>query len=93
MRDSETKNGFLYTHTDLLHGERMNFTVLALFIIVVKNVLHGNILHLKHSALFRFPNNQKSIHPGVVEVGEIKGSLTRDFRSQVFFMNQCPPGP
>ena len=23
----------------------------------------------------------------------IKGSLTRDFRLQVFFMNQCPPGP
>jgi hypothetical protein len=22
-----------------------------------------------------------------------KGSLTRDFRLQVFFMNQCPPGP
>jgi hypothetical protein len=21
-----------------------------------------------------------------------KGSLTRDFRLQVFFMNQCPPG-
>ncbi len=23
----------------------------------------------------------------------ITGSLTRDFRLQVFFMNQCPPGP
>ncbi len=23
----------------------------------------------------------------------LKGSLTRDFRLQVFFMNQCPPGP
>ena len=23
----------------------------------------------------------------------VKGSLTRDFRSQFFFMNQCPPGP
>ncbi len=23
----------------------------------------------------------------------IKGSLTRDFRSKFFFMNQCPPGP
>ncbi len=23
----------------------------------------------------------------------IKGSLTRDFRSQVFFMNQYPQGP
>ncbi len=23
----------------------------------------------------------------------LKGSLTRDFRSQFFFMNQCPPGP
>jgi hypothetical protein len=23
----------------------------------------------------------------------VKGSLTRDFRLQVFFMNQCPPGP
>ncbi len=23
----------------------------------------------------------------------LKGSLTRDFRAQVFFMNQCPPGP
>jgi hypothetical protein len=22
-----------------------------------------------------------------------KGSLTRDFRLQVFFMKQCPPGP
>ena len=22
-----------------------------------------------------------------------KGSLTRDFRSHFFFMNQCPPGP
>ncbi len=22
-----------------------------------------------------------------------KGSLTRDFRSQFYFMNQCPPGP
>jgi hypothetical protein len=22
-----------------------------------------------------------------------EGSLTRDFRLQVFFMNQCPPGP
>jgi hypothetical protein len=25
--------------------------------------------------------------------GLLKGSLTRDFRLQVFFMNQCPPGP
>ncbi len=24
---------------------------------------------------------------------DFKGSLTRDFRRQVFFMNQCPPGP
>jgi hypothetical protein len=24
---------------------------------------------------------------------QLKGSLTRDFRLQVFFMNQCPPGP
>jgi hypothetical protein len=24
---------------------------------------------------------------------QIKGSLTRDFRLQVFFMNQCPPDP
>jgi hypothetical protein len=24
--------------------------------------------------------------------GTLKGSLTRDFRLQVFFMNQCPPG-
>ncbi len=23
----------------------------------------------------------------------VKGSLTRDFRLQVFFMNQCPRGP
>ncbi len=23
----------------------------------------------------------------------LKGSLTRDFRAQVFFMSQCPPGP
>ena len=23
----------------------------------------------------------------------IKGSLTRDFRAQVFFMNHCLPGP
>ncbi len=23
----------------------------------------------------------------------LKGSLTQDFRLQVFFMNQCPPGP
>ncbi len=23
----------------------------------------------------------------------VKGSLTRDFRLQVFFMNQCPPSP
>jgi hypothetical protein len=23
----------------------------------------------------------------------VKGSLTRDFRSHFFFMNQCPPGP
>ncbi len=26
-------------------------------------------------------------------VKKIKGSLTRDFRLQVFFVNQCPPGP
>jgi hypothetical protein len=25
--------------------------------------------------------------------GSLKGSLTRYFRLQVFFMNQCPPGP
>jgi hypothetical protein len=25
-------------------------------------------------------------------MGLIKGSLTRDFRLQVFFINQCPPG-
>ncbi len=24
---------------------------------------------------------------------QLKGSLTRDFRLQVFFVNQCPPGP
>ncbi len=28
-----------------------------------------------------------------IESSCIKGSLTRDFRSQVFFMNECPPGP
>jgi hypothetical protein len=28
-----------------------------------------------------------------VSFAELKGSLTRDFRSQFFFMNQCPPGP
>jgi len=27
------------------------------------------------------------------EATGFKGSLTRDFRIQVFFMNQCPPGP
>jgi hypothetical protein len=26
-------------------------------------------------------------------LSEVKGSLTRDFRLHVFFMNQCPPGP
>jgi hypothetical protein len=24
---------------------------------------------------------------------DVKGSLTREFRLQVFFINQCPPGP
>ncbi len=24
---------------------------------------------------------------------DVKGSLTRDFRHQIFFINQCPPGP
>jgi hypothetical protein len=24
---------------------------------------------------------------------QVKGSLTRDFRLQVFFVNQCPAGP
>ncbi len=24
---------------------------------------------------------------------DLKGSLTRDFRLQFFFINQCPPGP
>ena len=28
-----------------------------------------------------------------VQFNLIKWSLTRDFRSQFFFMNQCPPGP
>jgi hypothetical protein len=28
-----------------------------------------------------------------VQLCHIKGSLTRDFRALVFFMNQCPPGP
>ncbi len=54
----------------------MNFTVSTLFIIFVIKVLHGNILHLKHSALFPFPNIQKSMHPGVGEVGESKRSTT-----------------
>ncbi len=27
-----------------------------------------------------------------IPIAIIKGSLTRDFRLQVFFMNQCPPG-
>ncbi len=26
-------------------------------------------------------------------IHNLKGSLTRDFRLQVFFMHQCPPGP
>ncbi len=28
-----------------------------------------------------------------VENSCVKGSLTRDFRLQVFFINQCPSGP
>ncbi len=28
----------------------------------------------------------------MVDRQKFKGSLTRDFRLQVFFMNQCPPG-
>jgi hypothetical protein len=27
------------------------------------------------------------------EVNDLKGSLTRDFRHQILFINQCPPGP
>jgi hypothetical protein len=33
-----------------------------------------------------------SMHALVGTDINIKGSLTRDFRLQVFFMNQCPPG-
>jgi hypothetical protein len=33
---------------------------------------------------------QQELKPIVIT---FKGSLTRDFQLQVFFMNQCPPGP
>jgi hypothetical protein len=41
-------------------------------------------------------SKKKSVHllEGTMNLfEELKGSLTRDFRLQVFFMNQCPPGP
>jgi hypothetical protein len=38
-------------------------------------------------------NNCKSALPNEFSAMSIKESLTRDFRFQVFFMKQCPPGP
>jgi hypothetical protein len=31
-------------------------------------------------------------HGGRILPNQFKGSVTRDFRLQVFFLNQCPPG-
>jgi hypothetical protein len=38
---------------------------------------------------FFFKNSTVIYH----KIQNFKGSLTRDFRLQVFFINQCPPGP
>jgi hypothetical protein len=35
----------------------------------------------------------KKFLTGILTNFQFKGSLTQDFRLQVFFMNQCPPGP
>jgi hypothetical protein len=32
-------------------------------------------------------------HPQYLIISSFKGSLTRDFRLQVFFLNQSPSGP
>jgi hypothetical protein len=40
-----------------------------------------------------FPHFNHQGEVSLVVFLSFKGSLTRDFRLQVFFMNQCPPGP
>jgi hypothetical protein len=41
---------------------------------------------------FRNVITRASFNVAVDSEAFVKGSLTRDFRLQVFFMNQCPPG-
>ncbi len=36
---------------------------------------------------------EKNLKAKILCQTPLKGSLTREFRLQVFFMNQCPPGP
>jgi hypothetical protein len=36
---------------------------------------------------------QRTAEQSIVDSYYFKGSLTGDFQLQVFFMNQCPPGP
>jgi hypothetical protein len=47
----------------------------------------------KSSVLKFTENGERAKASPEVEGPEVKGSLTRDFRSQFFFINQCPPGP
>ncbi len=46
-----------------------------------------NFAHVLHSKANGFATGFNTSHV------RIKGSLTRDFLPQVFFVNQCPPGP
>jgi hypothetical protein len=39
------------------------------------------------------PGVKKDSEGRNIVVYSFKGCLTRDFRLQVFFINQCPPGP
>jgi hypothetical protein len=43
-----------------------------------------------------FEKGRRFCHSGMTVTAvsvTLKGSLTRDFRLQVFFLNQCAPGP
>ncbi len=64
---------------------------------LLTNKKEGNLDYVKHAANIIKPmktrtNCKKYTFCVMTFLEHLKGSLTRDFRLQVFFINQCPPG-
>jgi hypothetical protein len=64
-----------------------------MYFIYMGGLLYSRIvIYIWMQMQYRLEGNTVITYVAYMSIG-VKGSLTRDFRLQVFFMNQCPPGP